>query len=241
MEVGGISTSLGQTMAENKSIKNKIIVCNWKMNGNIDLANEFCSLVGYNSRIIFALPNIFICKYSNKLCLAAQDCSVFDGYGAKTGEISSKMLRDNGVKYVILGHSERRIQCEESQTKIHQKIINACGAGLKTILCVSEEYMGQINEDISKLLKQNKDSILIAYEPLTAIGTGVIPDSGEIDSICGDIKEMYDTQVIYGGSVNSANAKEILSLKNVDGVLIGGASLDAHQIVDIAKIAELIN
>jgi|TARA_B110000971_G_C20005392_1_gene498865 triosephosphate isomerase len=168
--------------------------------------------------------------------------------GAYTGSISSQMLSDLGAGYVIIGHSERRQYFGENVKLLADKIIAAQKADLKVIFCIGE-LKNEIKNRKSVLRKQlkslpkklNYKNIIIAYEPVWAIGTGLIPSFDEINSIHLSIRDIlkYDLKfsknvsILYGGSVNPKNASNILSLENVDGALVGGASLNSKDFSNI--------
>ncbi len=209
---------------------NKILVANWKMNGNIELLKNF-SAVMKNPNIVLALPYIFI-PFAKQLCetanIAAQNCSEFHSDGAYTGEISSNMLKELGTSYVILGHSERRRLMHESATSINAKIKNALKAELKVIYCISEDFEKQINCDMNGI--KDMSNIMIAYEPVSAIGTGETPYPSEVHDIALKIRKILETKVLYGGSVSSKNIMDFCSLDSIDGVLVGGASLKIDEV-----------
>jgi triosephosphate isomerase (TIM) len=181
--------------------------------------------------------------------LGGQDCHGQD-QGAFTGEISAKMLKDCGGWYVILGHSERRQHCGESDAMVAEKIIAAVKQNLVPILCVGESkeqreqgvyrdfIVGQLQNSLPKYLKIPR--LIVAYEPLWSIGSGVMPTITEIEEIADLIKaelsknkNIAKLQINYGGSVNGENSGEILVAKNIDGLLVGGASLDAREFLKI--------
>lgn len=186
--------------------------------------------------------------------LGAQDVSIRDD-GAFTGEISAKMLADMGCKYVIVGHSERRQYHEETDQIIAAKATKAMEAGVVPIICVgeslSQRQTGQtemvIESQLSGSVPANAtgQSIVIAYEPVWAIGTGQVATVAQIAEVHAQIranleKRLADAaqlRIIYGGSVKPENATEILSLEDVDGALVGGASLKAESFLAIAKAA----
>ena len=177
--------------------------------------------------------------------VGAQNCHENENYGAFTGSINSKMLKDVGAKYVIIGHSENR-QRGESNKKINKKIKSVLKSGLKVIFCIGETSQekrkkktyqvlnNQIKTGLDKV--KNKKNIIIAYEPVWSIGTGLIPKSNELIKIITFIKKKYkNLKVLYGGSVNSKNINELKLIENIDGFLIGGASQDAKKFIDIIK------
>ena len=210
----------------------KLIIANWKMNGSKKLFDEFVQEIAHE-QLILAVPCVLVghsLSADKKFAIAAQDCSVFNGYGAKTGEVSAQMLFDFGVRYVILGHSERRVHMFDSIEHIYQKMQNCINSNLKIIFCVDENYQNLIDEKTNALLLANQNDIIIAYEPVSAIGTGVLPTLIEIEGALASIKNQYpDIKTIYGGSVNSANIQSILSIEKTDGVLIGGAGLKIDE------------
>ena len=213
------------------------------------------------NEVIICVPFIYVpvvveSAQNTQINVGAQNCH-FEGFGAYTGEISPKMLKEMGVKYVILGHSERRDYFSETDELINKKIKSAINSGLKVILCVGEtaheREIGITEEKISMQIKKalyeverkNLLNVMIAYEPIWAIGSGKSATKEDANRVCGAIRKIlaktYDSHVaenfsiLYGGSVNVQNAKELLSMENIDGGLIGGASLSAR---DFLKIIE---
>ena len=248
--------------------KTKIIIANWKMNGL--LAERMMAVKTLRSSIYESLISceVVICPpftllrdMAEKLPgsgikLGGQNCH-HEGNGAFTGEISAKMLKDMTCDYVILGHSERRQNNGESSEIIKKKAKAAIDANLKVILCVGEtEY--ERNNDLTKIVireqimhsvpdNANDNNIIIAYEPVWAIGSGKIPSSEQIEDthsyITKIIKEDLgqfenEVRVIYGGSTNSNNSKNLLSINGVDGLLVGKSSLDAKE---FWKMIESVN
>lgn len=189
-----------------------------------------------------------------KVALGAQDCH-FNNNGAHTGDISPLMLKDAGCTYVILGHSERRTDHKETNELINKKAVNANNAGLKTVICIGEtlaerEAGKEVEVCKSQILGSVPDNAtekntVIAYEPVWAIGTGKTPTAEQVQAIHSEIRKVLakklskaianKMQILYGGSVKPLNAKEFLGLKDVDGALIGGASLKAADFMAIAK------
>lgn len=216
----------------------KLIVGNWKMNGSLNLIDEFVS--GVDNRVVLGLPSLFI-SYAHfrnpKLRIAAQDCSIFPGNGAHTGEISADLLAASGCSYIIIGHSERRKMSDlDSIQNVLKKLQNVISAGMTAILCVDKNYSDLLDEKTVAFIKGHTDAVILAYEPLSAIGTGVVPSVSEISEVLQTLKDKYfGVRTLYGGSVNSKNSREILSANPVDGVLVGGASLKLLEINDIAQ------
>ena len=188
---------------------------------------------------------------SRAIKIGAQDCG-FAENGAFTGDVSAKMLKDVGCQYVIVGHSERRKYYSESDEIIAKKLKNALGFKINPILCVGENSDIRASQNylqfIEKQLRQSLNSedeiekIFIAYEPIWAIGTGNIASNSQIaevakfirELIANNFKNIKEVLIIYGGSVTSKNSTEILKISNIDGLLVGGASLDANEFINIA-------
>lgn len=183
--------------------------------------------------------------------LGAQDCS-HHKEGAYTGEVSASMLKDTGCEYVIIGHSERRSNHNETTSLIMRKIVSAHLFDLKTIICIGETEEERANgmtlevlkEQLLKSIPENSvlgENILIAYEPLWSIGTGMIPSVNDINEIAEYCSGILATRfsfenkikILYGGSVDSANCTKILNSDYVDGVLVGSASLDYKKFSEI--------
>lgn len=192
----------------------------------------------------------------DEIKVAGQNVSEFDD-GAFTGEISTSMLKDIGVEDVIIGHSERREKFFESDKIINTKIKKALGDGLSVILCLGESLeikeegkeVDFVREELLKSLNgvKNLDKVTIAYEPIWAIGTGKTCSSEDAEIMCREIRIVIDEKygevsqqirILYGGSVKPSNAGEILSKENIDGVLVGGASLKASDFIEIIKAGE---
>ena len=247
-----------------------VIAGNWKMNFTPSEATAFINEIKpmvegkNNCDIIFCAPFVTIgaameaAKGSN-IKIGAQNVH-FEEKGAFTGEISAKMLKEIGVEYVIIGHSERRQYFGETDTTVNLRTKAALNAGLKVLLCLGEvkeeRLAGITNEvvamqtklDLAGISAEELKNVIIAYEPVWAIGTGLTATPEQADETCGAIRdvvaELYGREVAeeliiqYGGSMNEKNAAELLSKENVDGGLIGGASLVAEKfnaIVDAAQ------
>ena len=246
-----------------------IIAGNWKMNCNkeeaIKLVNEITidSNIFSKSEVIIFPSYIMIHQVSelikNKnLKLGAQDCSIYNN-GAFTGQVSSDMILNAGCEYVILGHSERRVLCNETSEDISKKFFQAFSSGLNTIICIGENLKERENNKYLSVLKDQirvslsnikefeigsaKNKVIIAYEPIWAIGTGKVATNKNIEEVHSFIKHLLkdyfkigvDIPIIYGGSVNENNSSDIFAIKNVDGVLVGGASLKPDSFLKIIK------
>lgn len=244
-----------------------LIVANWKMNPqNLAVAKRlFNSVIGgikqiKNVEVVICPPFIYLAtrdkRQATRVKLGSQDC-FWKQEGAFTGEISPKMLKNLGCKYVILGHSERRIHLEETDEMINQKMKATLAANLKAIFCIGEnqkerkrgQTLRTLNSQISRGLKDITEkearNIVIAYEPVWAIGTGspCDTDTALVQGlfIRGVMKKLYSSsfsnrlQILYGGSVNSENALSYIKEAKMDGLLIGGASLKAQEFIKIIK------
>ena len=245
-------------------MRRKYICGNWKMNKTSSEARNFAKKINEfdfkNVDVLLAPSFISLESFKNniseKIEVAAQNISQFDD-GAYTGEVSTSMLNDVGVKNVIIGHSERREKFFESNEIVNAKVKKALADDFHVILCLGEalEVKTQNKEvDFVKdeLLKsidgiENIENITIAYEPIWAIGTGKTCSSEDAENMCREIRGIINKnygevsekiRILYGGSVKPSNAREILSEDNIDGVLIGGASLDLDSFVEIIKAGE---
>tara|TARA_B100001093_G_C26596534_1_gene913985 strand:- start:370 stop:948 length:579 start_codon:yes stop_codon:yes gene_type:complete len=182
---------------------------------------------------------------TTRIEIGAQNCHENNSYGAFTGSINSMMLKNVGAKYVIVGHSENR-QLGENNNLINLKIKSALHSGLKVILCIGETLQERrkkkTNQILTKQIKfglqriKNTKNVIIAYEPVWAIGTGMIPKAIELFKTIKFIKSKNKKyKVLYGGSVNSQNIQELKSIDNLDGFLVGGASQYSKKFIDIIK------
>lgn len=176
-------------------------------------------------------------------------------FGAFTGDISAEMVRDLGATYALVGHSERRAMHHETDTIVREKASNAINRGLTAVICVGETEMerdsGQALDIVSRQIKESVPTIataqncVIAYEPVWAIGTGKTPTTADVAEVHGIIRSELGTllgheiademRILYGGSVKPSNAAELLAVDNVDGALVGGASLRVSDFWDIAQ------
>ena len=203
-------------------------------------------------KLIYCPPNTLIRPMSKRLKnsnleVGAQNCHENDDYGAFTGQVNSRMLKSVGAKYVILGHSENR-KAGENDNLINLKIKSAIKVGLKVIFCVGETLKEKKNKKTTQVLKKqiekglqsikNKSKIIIAYEPVWSIGTGLIPKSEDLIKSVLFIRNRFgrkSPKILYGGSVNGDNINQLKNIKSIDGFLIGGASQDPKKIIDIIK------
>ena len=245
-------------------MRKKYICGNWKMNKTSSEALEFAKEINefeFNKVDVLIAPSFVTLESLRKnlkdeIKVAGQNVSEFDD-GAFTGEISTSMLKDIGVEDVIIGHSERREKFSESDEIINAKVKKALEDGLSVILCLGEslevkEEGKEIDFVRDELLKSldgvdDLENLTIAYEPIWAIGTGKTCSSEDAEIMCKEIRNIINekygeisqkTRILYGGSVKPSNAGEILSKENIDGVLVGGASLKASDFIEIIKAGE---
>lgn len=227
----------------------KYIVANFKLNGDLQFIKNYAAdlnlQVNKPTNMMIALPNVYLHLkkhfVKNSILIGAQNVSEYQK-GAYTGEVSAKMLSDIGADFVIIGHSERRHVFGETNEQIAAKVKIALQNGLKVILCVGEQleeknkYRFVISEQLKTALKDvDLSNVIVAYEPVWAIGTGKVATTKDIIKVHDYIKQLvnkkfnYNVPVLYGGSVKPNNSAEILALSQVDGVLVGGASLNAEE------------
>ena len=244
-------------------IKKNIVAGNWKMNKTPSEGNKFIRDVNdmvkdlHSTEIIFfpAFTGLFDNQQNIPFHLGAQNCH-WETSGAFTGEISIEMLNECEVEYILVGHSERRQLFNETDAVINKKIRSIQSSKLKPILCVGEtidDRKSGLTKDFLKgqLVKnlEGIDSIenfIIAYEPIWAIGTGETANKEQIYNahsfIKSILKKLYPNKnncpILYGGSVNTKNAKDLIQISGVDGFLIGGASLDQDSFISIINDVE---
>ena len=252
----------------NKQLRNAVIAGNWKMNKTPEettaLINEMKPLVkDADCGIVLCVPFVDLdaalkAAAGSNIKIGAQNCH-FEPSGAFTGEVSAPMLKAMGVEYVIIGHSERRTYFGETDVTVNKRTLAALENGLKVIVCVGE-YLEQREQGITEELvamqtkialngvsAEQLKNIIIAYEPVWAIGTGKTATAEQAGEVCGVIRKtvgkLYGEDaakaltVQYGGSMNAKNAEELLAQEDVDGGLIGGASLKAQDFSVIVKAA----
>lgn len=245
-------------------MRRKYICGNWKMNKTSSEAREFAEKINkfdFKNVDVLLAPSFvslesFRKNLSEKIEVSAQNLSQFDD-GAFTGEVSTTMLKNIGVENVIIGHSERREKFFESNEIVNTKVKKALADGLHVILCLGEalevktenKEVDFVKDELLKSLDgiENLQNITIAYEPIWAIGTGKTCSAEDAENMCREIRDIInknygeiskDIRILYGGSVKPSNAKEILSQDNIDGVLVGGASLDVEDFIEIIKAGE---
>jgi triosephosphate isomerase len=234
-------------------------IANWKMFGDIKSLKSLNKVIKFSKsneinkgRLIYCPPytliSSFLKKFKNcQIDIGGQNCHESESYGAHTGFVNSHMLKNVGANYVIIGHSENRVKGENNKL-INSKIKSALKAKLKVIFCIgetlSERKKKQTQLILSKQIKvcldkiKVKSNIFIAYEPVWAIGTGNVPKSKDLLKTIEFIKSKFKgktPKVLYGGSVNPQNIKNLKEINNIDGFLIGGASLNANKFIDIVK------
>ena len=234
-------------------------IANWKMYGNLSSLNSLNKVIKFSKskeinkgRLIYCPPYTLISTFSKKfencqIGIGGQNCHESESYGPYTGSVNSRMLKNIGANFVILGHSENREKGENDKL-INLKIKSALEAKLKVIFCIGETLSQKRKKNTQSILTKqikvglnnikNKSSIFIAYEPVWAIGTGVVPKSMDLLRTIQFIKSKFKgklPKVLYGGSVNPQNITLLREINNIDGFLIGGASQNAKKFIDIVK------
>ena len=238
-------------------------IANWKMYGkksSISTLNNVIKLSRISkykkANIIYCPPYTLLEQFvkktkKSKIVVGAQNCHEDENYGAYTGSINTKMIKDTGSKFVIIGHSENR-QTGDTNFLINLKIKSAIKQKLNIIFCIgeslSEKRTKKTNIILSNQIKnglkniKNINKIIFAYEPLWSIGTGIIPNSKNLENIIkiirNFIKKNYKTKnpkILYGGSVNPDNITSLNKIPSINGFLVGGASQDSKKFIDIIK------
>lgn len=247
--------------------RTKIVAGNWKMNNDVTQSTNLINaiieknlVINADKKVIIAPPFIYLSDIVKALSgnegftVAAQNCH-HEVSGAYTGEVSATMLKAIGCEYVIIGHSERREYNHENDALLAKKVDAALAAGLKVIFCCGEalaireanthnEYINeQIERGIFHLTAEQMNNVVIAYEPIWAIGTGVTASSAQAQEMHANIRATLtskygetiaeNTTILYGGSCNAQNAAELFAQKDIDGGLIGGAALKADDFATI--------
>jgi triosephosphate isomerase (TIM) len=241
-----------------------LIAGNWKMNGLKSSSAEFEAMLA-GAADLAAKADLLVCppamliadfaeraRGSARLAVGAQDCHP-KASGAHTGDISAEMLADAGARAIIVGHSERRADHGETDVLVRQKAEAVWRAGITAIVCIGESQLqrdagrtldvchGQLNLSLPDGARS--DNLVVAYEPVWAIGTGLTPTTGDVEQVHRFIRDFLIGQfkgegarirILYGGSVKPSNARELMAVANVNGALVGGASLKAADFLAIA-------
>ena len=250
-------------------MRRPFVAGNWKMNLNraqaVELATGLATKAAEYGHVELGVcpPTIYLeavrqALGSSSIGLGAQNC-YHEAKGAFTGEISPAMLIDQGCKYVILGHSERRHVFKETSQDVNKKLLAVLAAGLTPIVCVGEllderkagrtqsVVQEQFDASLSGLTADQAGKIVIAYEPVWAIGTGVVATPEQAEEVHADLRKLLESRynptvaaavrIQYGGSVTAENAKTLLSQPNIDGALVGGAALKVDSFLGILAAA----
>ena len=247
-------------------MRKKVVAGNWKMNMDLNEAKNLVNILLPKIKDNKEVEKVFAVPYTNISLVAdmvngtdmkvAAENFYFEDKGAFTGEISANMIKSSGASMVILGHSERRTIFKEDDEMINKKVLKALKENLTPILCVGEsleereknitidKIKSQIESDFKNVTKEDAAKVIIAYEPIWAIGTGKTATSEQAEDVCKAIRDMIknmygddvanNIRILYGGSVNSKNAKELFMKENIDGGLVGGASLK-EEFIDIVN------
>jgi triosephosphate isomerase (TIM) len=240
-----------------------LVAGNWKMNGLAASAGEFAKIIagaaGAQCDLMVCPPATLVARFAvaaagSAVAIGAQDCHA-DAAGAHTGDISAEMLADAGARAVIVGHSERRADHRETDAQVRAKALAAWRAGLTAIVCVGEQKAereagntlaivgGQLDGSLPDGATGAK--LVVAYEPVWAIGTGLTPTPADVAEVHGFIRKRLgerfgpegpSVRILYGGSVKPSNAQELLTVAEVNGALVGGASLKAADFLGIAAV-----
>ena len=244
--------------------KLRYFIANWKMYGHLNTLNSLNKVINFkkknnqakNLKIIYCPPftllHAFVQKFKNSsIKTGAQNCSFISKYGPPTGSVNASMIKSLKCEYVILGHSEKRAKGETDKI-INKKIQSALKNNLKVIFCIGETIkqkrkkmtkkvlFNQLNKGLDKLKK--KENILIAYEPVWSIGSGLVPRSEDLNYVISFLKtylrnklKFKNPKVLYGGSVSPQNISLLRKVLNLDGFLIGGSSQNSNKFIDIIR------
>ncbi len=244
-------------------MRRPLVVGNWKMNGSrsgsIELAQAIsASFSGTGVECVVCPPDVFLADIAvalsnTSIALGAQNVSQFD-QGAYTGDVSASMLQEIGCTYVLVGHSERRAYFSESSQQVAAKFVAAQRKGLRPVLCVGETLIERQAGRTLEVIAEQIDIVVetagldavsaavVAYEPVWAIGTGEVAGPAQAQEVLGFVRSRLgekakSMRLLYGGSVNAKNAAQLFDQQDVDGALIGGASLQAEQFINICLLA----
>lgn len=250
-----------------KQWKKPLIIANWKMHKTIEQASQFIKNVapkvkGSQVGVFIAAPftvlstlKLLLDKLPSSIVLGAQNMNDAT-FGAFTGEIAASMLKDAGAQFVLLGHSERRHIFKENDSFINRKVLRALEEGLLPVLCVGETLQERENDQTFEVVTRqieeglkgvnfSSGQIIIAYEPVWAIGTGKVSQAADAESVHCYIRRIAQDMgaeylILYGGSVRPSNCVELLAQANIDGLLVGGASLEEEDFLQIIQASESI-
>ena len=244
-----------------------LVVGNWKMNGLRKSSNELLRIVQDGIRlprhidIVVCPPATMVAHFAglargSRVRIGAQDCHP-EPAGAYTGDISAEMLADAGAIMVIIGHSERRSYHKETDAQVRVKTLAAWRAGMTAIVCIGEtraeregrQTLDVVSRQLSASLPEGArgETLVIAYEPIWAIGTGLTPTPDDVTEVHNMIRRKLvdryrgageSMRILYGGSVKPANAKDLMAVENVDGALVGGSSLKADEFLGIVAACQ---
>jgi triosephosphate isomerase len=240
-----------------------LVAGNWKMNGLAASIEELDRIIA-GAPAITPTADLMVCPPAtlmaafaarargSAVAIGGQDCHA-EAAGAFTGDISAEMLKDAGARAVIVGHSERRTYHKETDAEVRAKALAAWRAGLKAVVCIGESKDERVAGQTLTVVGGQLDgslpegataaTLVVAYEPVWAIGTGLTPTPADVAEVHGFIRERLGARfggqgdrirILYGGSVKPSNAKELMGVANVDGALVGGASLKAADFLGIA-------
>ncbi|MGB3727140.1 MAG: triose-phosphate isomerase [Glaciecola sp.] len=240
------------------TLRTPFLAGNWKLNGDLKTVTAFKQglLLPSHAEIVICPPSLYVHHFTaENFGLGLQNVSEFDS-GAHTGELSASMARECGCQYAIVGHSERRGKFDETDITVGKKLKACIDVGIQPILCLGEPLVIRERGKELEYIRQQLDIVLsivghqifkgtvIAYEPIWAIGTGVTASPQEAQTIHASIRDQLamidskgsnDIRIIYGGSVNATNAREIFAQRDIDGGLVGGASLHKDQFESICS------
>ncbi len=247
-------------------MRKKLIAGNWKMNGSLVknrglLEVILPALVGISCDVVVFPPFPYLLQArellgGSEVAIGAQNVSEYES-GAYTGEVSATMLVDAGAQYVLVGHSERRTLFGDSSSVLVKKVLMSVKAGLIPVFCVGETLIdrqadnqfdvvkGQLSDFFAVVNELGLSDLVVAYEPVWAIGTGVVATAAQAQEMHAVIRECISltfgssmgSRLLYGGSVKPDSARELLSMQDIDGLLVGGASLSAFDFVEICQAA----
>ena len=232
-------------------MKNKLIVANWKMGldhkQTLKLIEDLTKIQFKNVDLVLCPSSLYLIEAlklvnNSVIKIGAQNCA-YKNVNAFTGEISAKQLSEIGCEFSIIGHSERRIYLHENGKEIYDKIMLLTKQAITPIICVGEDNISHNAHKTKQIISMQLEEvdyetdwskIIIAYEPIWAIGSGVIPEISEIADISNHIKSKVNPlKILYGGSVNAKNIKDLMSISCIDGFLIGSASMRVDELTEI--------